>query len=59
MKEKVTAADSHWQLGRTEIHGKIIQDMLDNVDREIGIETQEQFNLALLESFQAKNALGK
>ena len=38
IKLKITASDSHWQLGRTDIHGRLVKDMLDSIEEEIGIE---------------------
>ena len=43
IKLKVTASDSHWQLGRTEIHGRLIKDMLTSIDEDVGIPTDEAF----------------
>ena len=44
---KMTAADSHWQLGRVEAHGDVVKRMLDKMNAENPIRTQEEFNRVL------------
>ena len=56
---KVSARDSHWQLGRAEIHGAILKRMLDRMDAETPIETPEQFQECLIQAVCAKNALSR
>ena len=41
---RVSARDSHWQLGRTEVHGSIIKRMLDRMDAETPINTGDEFS---------------
>ena len=56
---RVVAAYAHWQLGRTERHGDILQDMLAKYDREHPIENSEQFAIALSLCCNAKNSLAR
>ena len=56
---KVTARDSHWQLGRTEVHGSILKKMLDRMDTEAPINTPEEFHDSLTQAICAKNALSR
>ena len=56
---KTTARDSHWQLGRTEIHGSIIKRMLERMDAEVPINTSDEFREGLVQAFCAKNALSR
>lgn len=53
---KTTARDSHWQLGRTEVHGSIVKRMLERMDAEAPISTNEEFRV---QAFCAKNALSR
>ena len=59
VKTKLSAGDAHWQLGRTEIHGHIIKDMMTAMDVDKAIITEEEFDEALRECFTAKNALSR
>ena len=43
----MSAADSHWQLGRAEVHGCTIKRMLSRMDLEKGIESSLEFRAAL------------
>eukprot|EP00435_Cladocopium_sp_Y103_P000139 s3655_g1.t1 len=56
---RVSARDSHWQLGRTEVHGSIIKRMLDRMDAESPINSEEEFQGMLVQAFCAKNALSR
>lgn len=56
---RVVAAYAHWQLGRTERHGDIIQDMLAKYDVEHPIENSVQFSTALTLCCNAKNSLAR
>ena len=51
----VTAAA--WQRGRLERHGDIVKDMLTRLDTQSPLVNDELFDQALLQAFQAKNAL--
>ena len=51
---KMTAAESHWQLGRVEAHGKVIKRMLDLMNAEVPIRNGEEFGRALRQVFSAK-----
>ena len=57
MSLKVSARDSHWQLGRVEAHGSIIKNMLTRMDVEIPIEDDDSFQRALIQTCHAKNTL--
>lgn len=56
---RVVAAYAHWQMGKTERHGDIIQDMLQKYDAEHPIQNEDQFKMALRHTCCAKNALSK
>ena len=51
------AARAHWQNGRAERHGAILQTMLSKYDKEQAIRTTEDLQQALWAVTQAKNAL--
>ena len=53
----MSASDSHWQLGRTEIHGSTVKRMLTRMDLEFPIDSSEAFGKALRQVFNAKNTL--
>ena len=55
----MAAGDSHWQIGRAEIHGKIIKDMLTRMDKEEPIQNESDFKRCLRQAFAAKNALSR
>ena len=59
IKVSMSAGDSHWQLGRTEAHGKIIKQMLTAMDVEKPIESVEEFKRCLRQVFAAKNSMGQ
>ncbi|CAE7412366.1 RE1 [Symbiodinium pilosum] len=54
---KMSASDSHWQLGRTEIHGSTVKGMLSKMDLEKAIDSSLDFQAALRQVFHAKNTL--
>ncbi|CAE7708982.1 GIP [Symbiodinium sp. CCMP2592] len=55
IKTFVTAAA--WQRGKLERHGDIIKDMLSRLDTHSPLANDDLFDQALLQAFQAKNAL--
>ena len=55
----MAAGDSHWQIGRAEIHGKIVKDMLTRMDREEPIRSVGEFQRCLRQVFAAKNSLSR
>ena len=59
IKAKVSAAESHWQLGRDEAHGRIIKDMLTRMDSEQAIGDEQEFQLSLRQAIWAKNSLSR
>ena len=56
---KVSVSDAHWQLGRVEVHGGILKKMLDKMHCDAPIRTSDQFEMALTQACNAKNALGR
>ena len=54
---KVSARDSHWQLGRVEAHGAILKGMLTRMDTEQPIQDIDAFRKALIQACHAKNTL--
>eukprot|EP00435_Cladocopium_sp_Y103_P017306 s4178_g4.t1 len=56
---RVVAAYAHWQMGKTERHGEIIQQMLAKYDHDQPIENAEDFQHALRHCCQAKNSLSR
>ena len=59
IKSKVSAAESHWQLGRVESHGRILKDMLSRMDAEQEIGDEQEFRLSLRQAVWAKNSLSR
>ena len=56
---RVSATDSHWQLGRTEAHGSVVKAMLTRVDKEKPIRNEREFRAALIQVCSAKNSLAR
>ena len=56
---KMTAADSHWQLGRVESHGHVVKKMLDRMNAEVPIKDNADFSRALRQVFNAKNTISR
>ena len=56
---RVVAAYAHWQMGKTERHGEIIQQMLRKFDHDQSIETAEDFQQAIRQCCRAKNSLSR
>ena len=56
---KVTAGDSHWQLGRVEAHGSVIKEMLSRIDKEVPVKDAVDFRRALIQACNAKNTLAR
>jgi len=59
VKVRVVAAHAHWQLGKVERHGEILQEMLRKYDTEHEIKSSHEFNIALTHCCNAKNALSR
>ncbi|CAE7262600.1 RE1 [Symbiodinium natans] len=55
----VSAGEAHWQLGRTEAHGRILKSMLSKMDHEEPILNDEGFRRCLRAAVQAKNSLSR
>ena len=56
---RVVAGYAHWQLGKTERHGDILQHMLERCDQDHGIENEDQFKQTLQHICNAKNSLSR
>ena len=56
---KMSAAESHWQLGRVEAHGRIVKRMLDLMNAEVPIRSEEEFDRAIRQVFCAKNSMSR
>ena len=56
---RVVAAFAHWQLGRTERHGDILQHMLYKIDHDFPIDDSDSFKTALRQCCNAKNSLAR
>ena len=59
IKVNMSASDSHWQLGRAEIHGSTVKRMLSRMDLEEDIDSSVAFQKALRQAFHAKNTLSR
>eukprot|EP00435_Cladocopium_sp_Y103_P034072 s2488_g8.t1 len=57
IKGITTSPNAHWQNGRCERHGEILQAMLTKIDLEQPITTYLEFQQALVQSTHAKNTL--
>ncbi|CAE7448719.1 GIP, partial [Symbiodinium sp. CCMP2592] len=57
MSARVFVSAAAWQRGRVERHGDIVKDMLARMDTQAPIINDDTFDQALLQVFQAKNAL--
>eukprot|EP00435_Cladocopium_sp_Y103_P051911 s2127_g16.t1 len=57
VKPVTTAPLAHWQNGRCERHGQILQSMLDKIDHEMPIQTYKELQQALAQCTHAKNTL--
>ena len=55
----VAASRSHWQIGRSEVHGKIVKTMLSHMELDRAIDTEEEFDRCLRQAFNAKNSLSR
>eukprot|EP00435_Cladocopium_sp_Y103_P009141 s696_g2.t1 len=55
----MTAAESHWQNGRSEAHGKIVKNMLSRMEKDLSIDTEEEFRRCLRQVFSAKNSVSR
>ena len=58
-KSVVIPAEAHWQLGRCERHGAILQNMLDKYQKDQPIRTSQDLREALLQCVQAKNSMSR
>eukprot|EP00435_Cladocopium_sp_Y103_P052633 s419_g16.t1 len=55
----MTAAEAHWQNGRCEAHGNIVKSMLTRMEKDIDIDTEQEFTRCLRQVFAAKNSLSR
>ena len=58
-KGHTVAAEAHWQLGRCERHGAILQTMLDKYQQDQPISSDDEFEMALQHCCAAKNSLSR
>ena len=59
IQTRVVAAYAHWQMGKVERHGGIIQNMLDKYHHDRAITNPQEFEEALYQCCNAKNALSR
>ena len=59
VKATIVPAESHWQMGRGERHGAIIQGMLDKYQVDHAIRSDEDLREALSQCTMAKNSLSR
>lgn len=57
VKSVTAAPHAHWQNGRSERHGQILQSMLHKIDHEMPIQTYVDLQRALVQCTHAKNTL--
>jgi transposase InsO family protein len=50
IQSTTTAPYAHWQNGRSERHGQILQNMLDKIDCEFPINSYDDLHQALVQS---------
>ena len=55
----VIPAEAHWQMGKCERHGSILQAMLNKYQIEHPITCDQDFDIALSQSVSAKNSLSR
>ena len=56
---RVVAAYAHWQMGKVERHGEILQSMLRSLDKDQALSTSREFEDGLYQCCGAKNALSR
>eukprot|EP00435_Cladocopium_sp_Y103_P071350 s168_g37.t1 len=56
IKSTITPPQAHWQMGRSERHGQVLQEMLRRFETEHAIQTYAELQLALTQCTQAKNS---
>ena len=56
IKCNVVPKGAHWQMGRIERHGGVLQEMLSKYELEQDVSTYQQFQLALTQCTMAKNS---
>ena len=59
VKSVIVPAEAHWQLGRCERHGAILQNMLDKYQKDQPIRNPQDLREALLQCVQAKNSMSR
>ena len=55
----VIPAEAHWQLGRCERHGSILQHMLEKYEIDLPIDDDHMMSEALIQCTNAKNSLSR
>ncbi len=56
---RVVAAYAHWQMGKVERHGEILQSMLRSLDKDQPLTTTRDFEEGLYQCCGAKNSLSR
>lgn len=56
---RVIPAEAHWQLGKAERHGAVLQDMLSKYQANHVITNYQEFELGLIHCTAAKNSLAR
>lgn len=59
IKSHVIPTDAHWQLGRVERHGAILQNMLNKMYVDRPFTTQKEFESVLVQICNAKNSMSR
>ena len=57
VRDIVTSPHAHWQNGRCERHGQILQIMMNKLDHEKPITSYQELQQALIQCTHAKNSL--
>ena len=55
----IIPAEAHWQMGKCERHGAILQDMLNKAQKDLPITTREELERMLCQCTAAKNSLSR
>eukprot|EP00435_Cladocopium_sp_Y103_P016264 s1455_g4.t1 len=56
VKPTIIPPQAHWQMGRSERHGHVLQEMLQRYETEHAIDSYAQLQIALTHCTQAKNS---
>ena len=56
---RLSAVESPWQKGRIERHGEVVEQMIDRIDAEEGLKTDDEVHRAVLQAFKTKKQLSR